>query len=59
MKETSRITVVTYWRGAMGNAVRSTATFSGHISDSEVERKMLFERHTSNQRIEKSEHRFN
>lgn len=55
----TQITTVTYWKGEGANATKTQATFSGHISQSEVERKMLFERKTPARRIENFEHKFN
>lgn len=54
--KTNKSTTVTYWRGEGKNAERVAATFAGHLSASEVERKMLFERQTPKRRIEGHTH---
>ena len=42
MKTVSKITVVPYVR----NGVNASAVFAGHLTESEVERQMLFQRQT-------------
>ena len=59
MKTSIKITMVTYWRGDGNNSGKASATFDGHLSQSEIERKMLFERQTPKRRIETTEHKFN
>jgi len=59
VKEVSKITVVTYYSGQGSNSVKREATFKGHISQSEVERRMLFDKQTPARRIEGFNHQYN
>lgn len=60
MKQKNRLTTeVTYWRGEGSQAQRVSARFEGHLSESEIERKMLFERQTPKRRIEGWQHQTN
>ena len=52
---TKQITRVIYDK----NGTRQAAIFLGHLSNSEVERKMLFERHISRRLIIGHEHKYN
>lgn len=49
-------TSVIFWKETMTNAHRAEAVFMGHLTASEVERKMLFEKHVPKRRIESWQH---
>ena len=51
-REVRPVTRVTYMRAN----VRSQATFTGHLTESEVQRRMLFERQTPKYQIRSWEH---
>ena len=57
--ETNLITQVVYVSGTDAKqTVRRCETFPGHLSPSEIERRMLFEKRTPRRLIVASEHKF-